>query len=175
MALALERLPVVDPVWTTLRSEADAIAAGEPGLASFVHASVLAHGRLEEALAFHLATKLGNADMGAMKIRDTFQAAFAAAPAPKPVPVVPTAPAPAPAPAPAYAPQPAAAPIPGPQAPAYDPAANVPQLLGHSLRAFLITYQSNAVGDFWPLFGGRKTVGRSNSGDTAAIDVGAIP
>ena len=68
-----------------------------------------------------------------------------------------------------------AAPIPGPQAPAYDPAANVPQLLGHSLRAFLITYQSNAVGDFWPLFGGRKTVGRSNSGDTAAIDVGAIP
>lgn len=81
MALALERLPVVDPVWTTLRSEADAIAAGEPGLASFVHASVLAHGRLEEALAFHLATKLGNADMGAMKMRDTFLAAFAADPA----------------------------------------------------------------------------------------------
>ena len=81
MALALERLPVVDPVWTTLRSEAEAIAAGEPGLASFVHASVLAHGRLEEALAFHLATKLGNADMGAMKMRDTFLAAFAADPA----------------------------------------------------------------------------------------------
>jgi len=73
------------------------------------------------------------------------------------------------APAPAYAPQPAAAPIPGPQAPAYDPAANVPQSLGHSLRAFLITYQSNAVGDFWPLFGGRKTVGRSNSGDTVDV------
>ena len=80
MALAAERLPVVDPVWTALRSEADAIAASEPALASFVHASVLAHARLEEALAFHLATKLGNADMGAMKLRDTFLSAFAADP-----------------------------------------------------------------------------------------------
>lgn len=81
----------------------------------------------------------------------------------------PAAPAPVYAPQPAAAPAPAPAPIPGPQAPAYDPAANVPQLLAHSLRAFLITYQSNVVGDFWPLFGGKKTVGRSNSGDTVDV------
>lgn len=80
MALAAEKLPVVDPVWTTLRGEAEAIALAEPALASFVHASVLAHGRLEDALAFHLANKLGDADMGAMKVRDTFLAAFAADP-----------------------------------------------------------------------------------------------
>lgn len=81
MALAAERLPLVDPVWTALRSEAEAIASSEPALASFVHASVLAHNRLEEALAFHLATKLGNADMGAMKMRDTFLSALAHDPA----------------------------------------------------------------------------------------------
>lgn len=80
MALPVGRLTIVDPVWTTLRSEAEAIAASEPALASFVHAAVLGHGRLEDALAFHLATKLGNADTGAMKIRDTFAAAFAADP-----------------------------------------------------------------------------------------------
>lgn len=80
MAAALEKLASLDPVWTTLRGEAEAIAVSEPDLASFVHASILGHGRLEEALSFHLAGKLGNADTGAMKIRDTFLQAFAAAP-----------------------------------------------------------------------------------------------
>ena len=80
MTVAAERIASLDPVWSGLRTEAEAIAAGEPLLASFVHASILAHARLEDALSFHLANKLADADMGAMKIRDTFQAAFAAAP-----------------------------------------------------------------------------------------------
>ncbi len=79
-AITAEKLSSIDPVWTTLRGEAEAIAMSEPDLASFVHGSILAHGRLEEALSFHLANKLGNADTGAMKIRDTFLQAFAAAP-----------------------------------------------------------------------------------------------
>jgi serine O-acetyltransferase len=80
MAVAKEKIASLDPVWSTLRSEAEGIAVSEPALASFVHASVLAHSRLEDALSFHLASKLGNADVGAMKIRDTFEAAFAASP-----------------------------------------------------------------------------------------------
>jgi serine O-acetyltransferase len=80
MSKALERVASLDPVWSNLRSEAEDIAVAEPALASFVHGSILAHARLEDALSFHLANKLANADTSAMKIRDTFQAAFDAAP-----------------------------------------------------------------------------------------------
>lgn len=57
--------------------------------------------------------------------------------------------------------QPAA--IPDPSAQALPP---------NALRGFLVSYQSNNVGDFWPLFGGRKTVGRANSGDALDIPLG---
>ncbi|BCW88292.1 Serine acetyltransferase [Alphaproteobacteria bacterium SO-S41] len=80
MSVAVERIANLDPVWSSLRAEAESIAVSEPALASFVHGSILAHARLEDALSFHLANKLANADTSAMKIRDTFQAAFAAAP-----------------------------------------------------------------------------------------------
>jgi serine O-acetyltransferase len=80
MAVAKEKIASLDPVWSSLRAEAEGIAASEPALASFVHASVLAHSRLEDALSFHLASKLGNADVGAMKIRETFEFAFHASP-----------------------------------------------------------------------------------------------
>jgi pSer/pThr/pTyr-binding forkhead associated (FHA) protein len=33
------------------------------------------------------------------------------------------------------------------------------------LRGFLVAYQSNPNGDFWPLHAGRHVVGRANSGD----------
>ena len=39
----------------------------------------------------------------------------------------------------------------------------------NALRGFLISYQSNTQGDFWPLHGGRKTVGRANSGEQVDI------
>ncbi len=76
MPLASEKLAKIDPVWTTLRTEAETIARTEPALASFVHGTILAHERLEDALSFHLANKLGNADVGPMKVRETFLAAF---------------------------------------------------------------------------------------------------
>jgi hypothetical protein len=86
------------------------------------------------------------------------------APAPQQAPGFGSAPgfgAPAPAPAPAGAP--AAA-----QAPPLPPAIpdNLPP---QALRGFLVSYQSNATGDFWPLHGGRKTVGRANSGESVDI------
>ncbi len=42
-------------------------------------------------------------------------------------------------------------------------------LPANALRGFLLSYQSNAQGDFWPLHGGRKTVGRANSGEQVDI------
>ncbi len=69
------------------------------------------------------------------------------------------------APAPAFDPAPAAA------APVAAPvAAAAPMVLpANALRGFLVTYQANTKGDFWPLNGGRVTIGRSSSGDQVDI------
>jgi hypothetical protein len=57
----------------------------------------------------------------------------------------------------------------GPQAaPAPPPAAPI-NLPANALRGFLVSYQANTQGDFWPLHGGRKTVGRANSGEQVDI------
>lgn len=51
-----------------------------------------------------------------------------------------------------------------------DPAAAPsPNLPPNALRGFLISYQSNAQGEFWPLNGGRRTIGRANSGEQVDI------
>ena len=39
------------------------------------------------------------------------------------------------------------------------------------LRGFLLSYQNNAQGDFWPLLGGRMTVGRANAGDGIEVQL----
>jgi hypothetical protein len=44
-----------------------------------------------------------------------------------------------------------------------------PNLPANALRGFLVSYQTNTAGDFWPLQGGRKTVGRANSGEQVDI------
>lgn len=44
-----------------------------------------------------------------------------------------------------------------------------PALPPNALRGFLVSYQSNTQGDFWPLLGGRKTLGRANSGEQVDI------
>jgi serine O-acetyltransferase len=80
MPVIAEKFAVCDPVWSDLREEAIRMAAGEPALASFVHATILNHERLEEALTYHLAQKLGNDDVGAMQVRQVFDQAFTDAP-----------------------------------------------------------------------------------------------
>lgn len=40
-----------------------------------------------------------------------------------------------------------------------------------TLRGFLVAYQANAQGEFWPLAGGRVTLGRANSGETLDIQL----
>ncbi|MBI1239890.1 MAG: serine O-acetyltransferase [Alphaproteobacteria bacterium] len=76
MPRTAERVQTVDPVWVNLRHEALAIAGREPALASFVHATILAHDRLEAALSYLLAKKLGNEDAGAMQLRQIFEEAL---------------------------------------------------------------------------------------------------
>ena len=63
-----EKFAVCDPVWSDLREEAIRMAAAEPTLASFVHATILNHERLEEALTYHLAQKLGHGDLPALQL-----------------------------------------------------------------------------------------------------------
>jgi hypothetical protein len=58
------------------------------------------------------------------------------------------------------------APAPEAAAPAAAPAPNLPP---NALRGFLVSYQSNTQGDFWPLHGGRKTIGRANSGEQVDV------
>ena len=55
MAHTREKVATCDPVWSGLRVEAEAMAEREPALASFIHAAILNHDRLEQALSYHLA------------------------------------------------------------------------------------------------------------------------
>jgi hypothetical protein len=76
-----------------------------------------------------------------------------------------------PPPAQAYqAPAPAPAPLPAAGAPAgAAPGAQSGTTGAKVLRGFLVSYQSTAGGDFWPLHTGRPIIGRSNSGE--ALDI----
>lgn len=69
-----------DPIWSALCEQAEALVREEPALASPVHATVLTHHRLEDALSYHLAKKIGGADVSSMLARDIFEAAMAEAP-----------------------------------------------------------------------------------------------
>src|SRR5215470_4854212 len=78
MAAPREKVSSVDPIWTALRQQAEAMAGREPTLAGFVHATILQHDRLEQALSYHLARKLGGEDLSPLAIREMFDDAVAA-------------------------------------------------------------------------------------------------
>lgn len=76
----------------------------------------------------------------------------------------------APPPQPGFPPaQPGGFGAPPPPPEAAPAAAPIPNLPANALRGFLVSYQSNTQGDFWPLHGGRKTIGRANSGEQVDI------
>lgn len=81
MSETARRMASCDPVWARTRDDALEFARQEPILASFYHATVLNHQRLEDALSFHLAQKLGGPEAATMSIREVFEEAFASAPA----------------------------------------------------------------------------------------------
>jgi pSer/pThr/pTyr-binding forkhead associated (FHA) protein len=63
-----------------------------------------------------------------------------------------------------YAPPPPPGAYPG-EAPA--PGAMAPP--AKLLRGFLVAFQTNPSGDFWPLFTGRVTIGRANAAEPAEV------
>jgi serine O-acetyltransferase len=67
-------------VWSALRVQAMQATAEEPLLASYLHATILHHDRIEEALSYHLAQKLGGGDMSPLQLREVCREAYAADP-----------------------------------------------------------------------------------------------
>ena len=61
-----------DPIWTRIRSEAEAVVRQEPQLASFIHASVLAHETLGDAVVQRIADRLDHPVMTGTAIRLAF-------------------------------------------------------------------------------------------------------
>jgi serine O-acetyltransferase len=78
MAVKVEKVATCDPNWSALREQAEDWAIREPALASFVHATILKHDRLEDALSYHLAKKIGSEDLSPMMTREIFEEAMAA-------------------------------------------------------------------------------------------------
>lgn len=70
----------VDTVWETIRREVADEIEQEPMLASFFDAAVLNHKTLDDALSFHLASKLESSTLTALTLRDLFGEALASAP-----------------------------------------------------------------------------------------------
>ncbi len=65
-----------DPVWDRIREETARQAAKEPILASFLHATILNHSKLERALSFHLANQLDSPAASSLLLREVMQEAL---------------------------------------------------------------------------------------------------
>ena len=86
MAAKETRMPKLEVVatrpdtWSQLRAAAEETARAEPHLASQMNAVILSHGDLAAALGFQIARKLGDAELGAMSVREVCRDAFDADP-----------------------------------------------------------------------------------------------
>jgi serine O-acetyltransferase len=76
----IQSIDRLDPVWTRVRREAEALVAAEPALAGFVLASVLNQSGFEQAVTHRIAARLGHAAMSGDLIAQTFDEALAADP-----------------------------------------------------------------------------------------------
>ncbi|RZJ35293.1 MAG: serine O-acetyltransferase, partial [Brevundimonas sp.] len=76
----LEVVNAEPDAWTLLRTAAEEAARAEPSLASLVNAVILSHGDMASALSFQIARKMGDAELGAMSIREVCRDAFEADP-----------------------------------------------------------------------------------------------
>lgn len=80
MPASVTKIATHDPVWSRIRTEAAEAVTQEPLLASLVHASVLHHQRLEDALSYQLAQRLGNSDVSALMMREVINEALTSDP-----------------------------------------------------------------------------------------------
>lgn len=63
-------------VWSAIRTEAARQVAAEAMLASFLHATVLNHDCIEDAISFHLSGKLGAGSLSPMQLREVMDEAM---------------------------------------------------------------------------------------------------
>ena len=80
MARLRPDLARLDPVWDRITEEAKDAVASEPLLGGLVHACILHHGSLEQALAYRIAQKLASAEMSEQLIREISDEAYASDP-----------------------------------------------------------------------------------------------
>jgi serine O-acetyltransferase len=66
----------VDPLWSRIRSEAEAILSQEPSLSAFILASVLQQPSLEAAVTHRISQRLDHPDLPAELIRQAFDKAL---------------------------------------------------------------------------------------------------
>ena len=74
-------MPPTDRIWSMIKTTTAEQAEQEPILASFLHATILNHVSLEDALSFHLANKLDTPTASALLIREVIEEALEASPA----------------------------------------------------------------------------------------------
>ncbi len=65
-----------DSVWEKLRAAATQASNQEPSIASLLHATILNHKDMSQALAYQLAQKLGGADFNSMQLREICAEAY---------------------------------------------------------------------------------------------------
>lgn len=70
----------IDPIWSSIRKEAEDAVACDPLLAAFVYSTILNHDRLEDAVIHRLSERLDHPDMSADLIRQTYKTMTAAEP-----------------------------------------------------------------------------------------------
>ena len=74
-------LGTVDPIWHSIRAEAEAAAQNDAVMTSFFYATILNQPSLEDAVMHRIAERLGHADLSADLLRQTFSAMAQANPA----------------------------------------------------------------------------------------------
>jgi len=67
-------------VWTSIRESALQHVETEPMLASYLHATILNHDRLADAISFHLAGKLKSQTLSGMQFREIMETAMTSDP-----------------------------------------------------------------------------------------------
>ena len=67
----------LDPVWSRLRAEAEAVVREEPQLASFIVATILNHATLESAVSHRVAARLGHSSLSSELVAHGFYEAIA--------------------------------------------------------------------------------------------------
>jgi len=72
----IDLLDKVDPVWTRIRREAEAVVRQEPELSSFIYSSVLHHDRLEQVVVHRIAERLDHPDVSGELIRQAYMDAI---------------------------------------------------------------------------------------------------